>query len=304
MSLTSPRAPRTRALRNRQAPVLPLLFAACCLTSAPASANPVEADLGPLSFRLHPNVQTSDEIARETRATPERVTLASDLSARFQTPGPTMGIAIGHRGSAGQADERLAWDQRLNIAARASDIAHARTTGVHVTASAGHRADISPKAGSDSWYADFTASPVGSERTPVEMHLGWHARPGSTQRKWNHHTHGRLALTHALPGFGELAASAHMDIHPDATTSYRLGLKLDTGPHTLRLNHRFHLQGHAQRGPAITSSVYRWQLGPIGLALSADYASESLTNPASFFAGLALIFGTERTPESVITALR
>ena len=108
-----------------------------------------------------------------------------------------------------------------------------------------------------------------------------------------------------MPGFGTIGGSERLAASGPRghTRSYETGVELDFGPHTFSLSQRLETIGGAPAEPPVTAAAYGWQVGPLAMALSADYTAESA--PATGFAGLAVTLGVAGPgPGALLDALR
>jgi hypothetical protein len=258
----------------------------------PAPVAAFEVDVGPVALRGAPEVAAGD--AREAQ-----LALDSDLvweAAR----GPTrVGLSVGHRAIAAPAGAGVDLRQRGAVVGRLSGVALGPDRSVALDLSAGYDAGLDrPGGGELRSSARLRAGTL--DGLALRADLGWRAGRQSDAGVWDHAGRARLGLTRALGRSGRLQVSEQLTLDAGGV-GMRAGLSLAQGPHALQVSQQL------VRGTAfapVTSGVYSWRVGAIGLALSADYTPGTIAAPASFFAGLAVVLGGDLpVPGDLLDAL-
>lgn len=280
---------------------LPVVLA---LTAPPSAA----ADLRLADDRLA--VQVDPRIGRDSpfgTGRPTEVGLESMLRVHTATPGPDVAVEVGHYGAARENAQSLELDQSVGVQGSLSNILTLPAHAISADIAGGYR--VGDMAAFDAGTLETTfklrARPIGRLSTQTE--IGWWGRRPAGDRTWTQGGHARLGLTYALPGIGTIGAFERLGVSGPRghARSYRTGIELDFGPHAFSLSQRIETVGRMQAGPPATSAAYGWQVGPLGMALSADYTAASDTAHASGFAGLAITLGLATPgPGALLDALR
>lgn len=235
------------------------------------------------------------------------VGLASMLRARTQTPGPDVAIEVRHDGAARTDDQVTEIDQRVGLHGRLMNLLQLHEHRVAADIAGGY--SVGDLAAFDRGTLETSmmlrARPLA--RLSTETELGWSGERPLGARGWTGGGHGRLGLSYAVPGLGTIGGFERLAVSGPRghTRSYETGLELDFGPHTFSLSQRLEAIGNAQAGPTATAATYGWQVGPLAMAVSADYTAESETAPATGFAGVAVTLGLAGPgPGALLDALR
>lgn len=258
-----------------------------------------------LAVQIDPQVAQSAPLEGSA---PTQVGLESMLRAHTATPGPDVAVEVGHYGGARTGGRSYELDQRVGLHGRLSDVVQLPSRNLVADIAGGYSVgDLAELGGGK---LDTTVTVHARPVDPVSTHteFGWWGQrsPGG-DRAWTQGGHGRLGMSYTLPGFGRIAAFERLGVSGPRghARSYESGIELDFGPHTFSLIQRLDTVGRAPVGPPATSAAYGWQVGPLAMALSADYTAPSDTAPATGFAGLAVTLGIAGPgPGALLDALR
>jgi hypothetical protein len=290
--------------RRGAAGLIVAVLLALSVDVVPVAAEDIRFADGRLGLQIAPQVVETAPFGGPASA---EVGLASMLSARTPTPGPDVAIEVGHYGAARTGAEVTEFDQRVGLHGRLMNLLTLPKRRVAADIAGGY--SIGDLAAFDSGTLETTftlrASPLA--RLSTETEFGWWGERPHGARRWTQGGHGRLGLSYAVPGFGTIAGFERLGVSGPRghTRSYETGVELDFGPHTFSLSQRLEEIGSAQAGPPATAAAYGWQVGPLAMALSADYTAESETAPATGFAGLAVTLGLAGPgPGALLDALR
>ncbi|MDZ7712409.1 MAG: hypothetical protein U5L06_04530 [Rhodovibrio sp.] len=259
---------------------------------------------GRLALQVAPRVVETAPFSEPGAA---EVGLASMLRARTPTPGPDVAIEVGHYGAARAGDQMTEIDQRIGLHGRLTNLLTLPKRRVAADVTGGYSVGDLAAFDSGTLETTFTlrASPVA--RLSTETEIGWRGKRPQGTRGWTHGGHGRLGLDYAVPGFGTIGGFERLAVSGPRghSRSYETGVELDFGPHTFSLSQRLQTIGGALAEPPATAAAYGWQVGPLAMALSADYTAESQSAPATGFAGLAVTLGLAGPgPGALLDALR
>ncbi len=273
-------------------------------TVSPVAAEDIRFADGRLGLQIAPQVVETAPFGEPGTA---EVGLASMLSARTPTPGPDVAVEVGHYGAARTGKPTTEFDQRVGLHGRLMNLLTLPKRRVAADIAGGY--SVGDLAAFDSGTLDTTftlrASPLA--RLSTETEIGWWGERPDGARSWTQGGHGRLGLTYAVPGFGTIGGFERLAVSGPRhhARRYETGVELDFGPHTFSLSQRLETIGSAQAAPPATAAAYGWQVGPLAMALSADYTAESETAPATGFAGLAVTLGLAGPgPGALLDALR
>ena len=290
--------------RRRAAWLTVAVFVALLGQVSPVAAEDIRVADGRLALQVTPRVV---ETAPFGAPGAEEVGLASRLRAHTPTPGPDVAIEVGHYGTARAGDQATEIDQRVGLHGRLTNLLALPKRRVAADVSGGY--SVGDLAASHSGTLETTvtlrARPLA--RLSTETEIGWRGARPDGARGWTHGGHGRLGLDYAVPGFGTIGGFERLAASGPRghTRSYETGIELDFGPHTFSLSQRLRTIGGAPAEPPVTAAAYGWQVGPLAMALSADYTPESESAPASGFAGLAVTLGLAGPgPGALLDALR
>lgn len=257
-----------------------------------------------LALRVDPQVARDAPLSGAAAA---EVGLESMLRARAATPGPDVAVEIGHYGAARATGRSYELDQRVGLQGELSNVLALPGQGVAADVSGGYSVgDLTQfDAGTLETQVALRARPVAGLSTRGE--IGWRGQRRAGDAAWTQGGHGRLGLTYTLAGFGRIGAFERIGVsgRRGQGVTYETGFELDFGPHAFSLSHRLDRAGRAPASASATAATYGWQVGPLGMALGADYTPESARAPATGFAGLAVTLGLAGPgPGALLDALR
>lgn len=291
-------------LRRPAAGLIIVALLALSLHVAPAAAADIRFADGRLGLQVAPQVVQTAPFSRPGEA---EVGLESMLRARTLTAGPDVAIEVGHHGTARAGERATEIDQRLGLRGRLSNVFTLPERGVAADLAGGYSVGDLAAFDSGTLESTFTlrASPLA--RLSAETEFGWQGERSPDARDWTQGGHGRLGLSYAVPGLGTIGGFERLGVSGPRghTRSYETGVELDFGPHTFSLSQRLQTVAGLRAGPPATTAAYGWQVGPLAMALSADYRGETESAPATGFAGVAVTLGLAGPgPGALLDALR
>lgn len=277
---------------------------AFAISATPVAATDIRLGDDRLSMQVDPQVSRTTPF---DGASPSEVGLESMLRAQATTPGPDVAVQLGHYGAARAGDQAYEIDQHVGVHGKLSNLLTLPAHRIAADISGGYRVGELAAFDTGTLETTFTLRARPLARLSAQTEFGWWGQRPATDRTWTQGGHGRLGLTYVLPGFGTVGAFERLDVsgRRGHARSYETGVQLDFGPHTFSLSQRLDAIGRVPAGPPATAAAYGWEVGPLGLALSADYTAASDTAPATGFAGLAVTFGLAGPgPGALLEALR
>lgn len=297
--------PAPRAAGRRARTALAALVMLPAVLAVPAAAADFTLGDEQLHVRMHPEVVRPEGIGARGV---ERLGLASMLRARVPTTtGPELDFKVGHHGLARPHEGTYELHQQLGFHGRLSNIITVPASQVAVDLAAGYRADGQTQFRTGTLETSLTLRAEPLDRLSTQTDLGWRGTRHRDDSVWRHGGHGRFAVGYAWPGLGRIGMFERLDLSQSHATahSYETGLTLDFGPHTFSLSQRLDYVGRQLAAPPTATAAYGWQVGPLGMALNADYRAADETTPASGFAGFAISLGLAGPgPGALLDALR
>jgi hypothetical protein len=284
--------------------VVGAVAAALALTAAPVAAEDIRFADGRLGLQVAPQVTQTTPFAEPGEA---EVGLESMLRARTPTAGPDVAIEVGHSGTARADGRATEIEQRVGLTGRLLNVFTLPERGVAADLAGGYSVGDLAAFDSGTLETSFTLRARPLARLSTETEFGWHGERPEGAGAWTQGGHGRLALTYSLPGFGTIGGFERLGVSGPRghTRSYETGIELDFGPHTFSLSQRLETVAGLRAGPPATTAAYGWQVGPLALALGADYTARTESAPATGFAGLAVTLGLAGPgPGALLDALR
>lgn len=256
-----------------------------------------------LGVRVEPQVAQPSVLEQDSA----EVGLESMLRVRTAAGGSQIAVELGHAGTARAGQPIEAFDQEINLRGRLSNLATGQGDRLATEIVAGYRTGglAALDAGRLATAVRLRTRPAARLSTATE--IGWWGRPATGAGAWEQGAHGRIGLRYRLSGHGSIGAFERVGVSGPGgrTRSFKTGVRLDFGPHTLSLSQRLDTVGRRPARALATAAAYGWQVGPVGVALSADYTAASETEPATGFAGLAVSFGFAGPgPGALLDALR
>ena len=274
------------------------------LHSSPAAAGDVARVGDHLAVRVDPKVDRAGPFHPPMDA---EVGLESMLRARAATTGPDLAVEVGLSGAAKPEAGAQAIQHRFALQGRVTDLLALSSRRMAADLVAGYRTGEAAAfdTGRVATRFELRTDPVGG--LAAETEVGWRGERQENRRTWTQGGHGRLAVSYAWPGIGTIGAFERLGVggpRGDAR-SFRTGLQLDFGAHRFSVTHSFETARREPASPPATAAAYGWQVGPLAMALSADYAAASGTEPATGFAGLAVTLGLAGPdPDALLDVLR
>ncbi|MBK1667930.1 hypothetical protein CKO28_07760 [Rhodovibrio sodomensis] len=273
----------------------------------------VAMPVGAADLRLaddHLSMRVAPRVARQAPfggSSPAEVGLESMLRAQAATPGPDMAVEVGHYGAARHGDRPEQFDQRLGVRGQLSNVLTLPSGRLAADLSGGYQVGDMAAFDTGTLQTTFTLRASPLDRLSTRTEIGWWGQRPAEDGTWVQGGHGRLGLSYALPDFGTIGAFERLGVSGPRgqRRHYETGVQLDFGAHSLSVSQRLETLGRVSVGPPATAAAYGWQVGPLGLAMGADYTAASETAPAAGFAGLAVTLGLAGPgPGALLDALR
>ena len=295
---------RRAAVSGRFGGLLGAVVVATGVQNGPAAAGDVARAGDHLALRVDPKVDRAGRFHPPTNA---EVGLESMLRARAATAGPDLAVEAGHYGAARPKAGSQAIQHRFGLQARVTDLLALSSQGVAADVVAGYRTGEAAAFDTGRVETRFELRADPAEGLAADTEVGWWGARQDHRRTWDQGGHGRLGVSYVWPGIGTIGAFERLNVSGPRgeTRSSSTGLQLDLGAHRFSVTHSFETARREPAAPPATAAAYGWQVGPLAMALSADYAAASETEPASGFAGLAVTFGfAGPDPDALLDALR